>query len=112
MAAEASLWPALDIEREAHAAVAWSKWFTRFLRKTVGIEDSKKVFHSFRHTFKRMARDAGLPEEMHDAITGHAGGGGVGRGYGRGFGLPAMAAGMAKIEAPEVVRGLNWNVKI
>jgi hypothetical protein len=51
-------------------AAAWSKWFGRHLRLTVGIA---KVFHSLRHTFKRMCRDAGLPEEMHDALTGHAG---------------------------------------
>ena len=37
------------------------------------MEDGGKVFHSFRHTFKRMARDAGLSEEMHDALTGHTG---------------------------------------
>lgn len=106
---DASLWPALNIEREAQPAGAWSKWFTRFLRKAVGIADPTKVFHSFRHTFKRMARDAGLHEEMHDALTGHAGGGGVGRGYERGFGLKAMAAEMAKIEGPEAVRELRWS---
>ncbi len=44
---EASLWPALNIGREAQPAGAGSKWFTRFLRKTVGIEDPTKVFHSF-----------------------------------------------------------------
>jgi len=54
-----------------------------------------------------MARDAGLHEEMHDALTDHAGGGGVGRGYGRGFGVKAIAAEMAKLEAPEAVRGLR-----
>ena len=64
---EASLWPALDIEREAKAAGAWSTWFTRFLRKTAGMMDPTKHFHSVGRTFTRMARDAGLQEEMHDA---------------------------------------------
>src|SRR5260370_24424094 len=32
----------------------WSKWFSRLLREKVGITDRRKVFHSFRHTLKRM----------------------------------------------------------
>ena len=99
---------ALNNRARGAAGGAWSKWFTRFLRKTVGIEEPKKVFHSFRHTFKDMGREAGLREDVHDALTGHSGGG-VGRGYGRGFGLKAMAAEMAKIEVPEAARGLKWS---
>ncbi|NEK50202.1 hypothetical protein GUK36_12275 [Rhizobium leguminosarum] len=38
----------------------------------LGIKDPSVVFHSFRHTFQRMARHAGLPEKLHDALTGHA----------------------------------------
>lgn len=56
---EASLRPALDIEREAQAAGAWSKWFTRFLRETVGMMGTTKVFRLVGRTFPRMARDAG-----------------------------------------------------
>jgi len=44
---------------------AWSKWFGRYLRGKCGITDSAKVFHSFRHTFKRMTCDAELAEELH-----------------------------------------------
>lgn len=46
------------------------------------VDHSAKTFHSFRHTFKRACREAGLSEEVHNALTGHAGGG-VGRRYGR-----------------------------
>lgn len=46
------------------------------------IDDPSKTFHSFRHTFKRACREAGITEEVHLAFTGHAGGG-VGRSYGR-----------------------------
>ena len=55
-----------------------------------------------------MARDARLGEGVHDALTGHSGGGSVGRGYGSGFGLKALAEEMARIEAPEAMRGLIW----
>ena len=41
------------------------------------VADANKVFHSFKHTFKR---DAGTREELHDAPTGHS------RGVGGGFG--------------------------
>jgi hypothetical protein len=52
-----------------------------------------------------MCRDGGLTEELHDALTGHAGGG-VGRSYGGGFGLKALADALGSIEVPEAVRGL------
>jgi hypothetical protein len=56
-----------------------------------------------------MARDAGLSEELHDALTGHAGGGGVGRSYGSGFGLRALGEAMARIEVPSPVKALpEW----
>ena len=58
----------------------FSKWWTRY-RKDQGVTDRRKVFHSFRHGFKQACRAAGIGEEVHDALTGHAGGG-VGRSYG------------------------------
>ena len=50
------------------------------------LRKSTKVFHSFRHTFKRMTR--GLYEKLHDAITGHSNKDGV---YGRGFSIKSLA---------------------
>ena len=93
------LWPDLPVDAEGQKGAPWSKWFNRHLRDKAGITDKAKVFHSFRHTFKRMARDAAIPEEVHDALTGHSGGG-VGRSYGRGFGLKTLAEAMARIKAP------------
>lgn len=37
--------------------------------------------HGFRHSFKTMCRQAGIPEEIHDAMTGHDDGA-VSRHYG------------------------------
>lgn len=48
----------------------WSHVWMSYQRD-IGITDHRKVFHSFRHTFKRACRSAGLQEEVHDAITGH-----------------------------------------
>lgn len=107
-----SLWPDLQSANEAYRSTGWSKWFNRYLRTKAKVTDPSVVFHSFRHSFKRMARDAGLTEELHDALTGHAGSGGVGRGYGSGFGLKALAEAMAKIETPSALRALpEWQPK-
>ncbi len=107
-----SLWPAVKSEDGFYSATAFTKFFGRFLRKTVGIEDTRIVFHSFRHTFKRLARDAGLTEELHDALTGHAGNGGVGRGYGAGFGLKTLHEAVGRIGAPKPVAALpEWTAQ-
>lgn len=76
----APLWPAFAPPIDPKAK-AWTKWFGRYLGLHV-VDHSAKTFHSFRHTFKRACREAGLSEEVHNALTGHAGGG-VGRRYGR-----------------------------
>lgn len=103
-----SLWPAVDAEGHRTRSSAWSKWFGRYLRSTCGISDTTKVFHSFRHTFKRMTRDAGLSEELHDALTGHANTGNVGRTYGRGFSLKPLSKAMDQVTSPVELSQLGW----
>jgi hypothetical protein len=68
---------------------------------------STKVFQSFRRAFKRMTRDAELSEELHDALTGHAGNGGVGRTYGRGMSLKPLVRAIDKVRCP-IDLGLYW----
>jgi len=77
------LFPHLVTDIKGKRSGNWSKWWSRYLRHDIGITASSKVFHSFRHTFKDVCREAGIGEEIHDALTGHAGGG-VGRHYGSG----------------------------
>lgn len=105
--AEDPLWPGVEAEGERTRSSAWSKWFGRYLRLTCGVTDTTKVFHSFRHTFKRMTRDAGIAEEMHDALTGHSGGG-VGRSYGKGFSLKPLARAMDDVDPPIALDALEW----
>ena len=57
------------------------------------------VTHQFRHTFKRLCRDAGIPEEVHDQITGHANHS-VGRGYGAGASLRTLYEAVCKVKHP------------
>lgn len=51
------------------------------------MDHPEKTFHSFRHSWKAVARiTPDAKEETHDEISGHKGGG-VGRHYGKGAGL-------------------------
>jgi hypothetical protein len=43
-----------------------------------------KVYRSFRHLYELIAREYGIGEEIHDALTGHKSGSSEGRGYGKG----------------------------
>lgn len=90
-------------------AAAWSKWFGRYIR-AIGIADKARVFHSFRHSFKDALRAGGVSEDINDALTGHAGNGGVGRSYGakemlRRFGLKRLADAVETAKYPGVNNG-------
>lgn len=107
--AEALLFPALAVRGSRAPGAAWSKWFGRWRRGELELSGDgvRKDFHSFRHTFKDLCRTAEIPEEVHDALTGHVGGG-VGRTYGTGVPLKVLAEAVAKIEAPKVAQELRW----
>ncbi len=66
------LFPELRPDKYGRRSSAFSKFFNGYLRKSLGITDKRKVFHSFRHTFKHIGRELGIPEDVHDALTGHA----------------------------------------
>jgi integrase len=89
------------------ALKAWTKWFSRYLRRTA-VKDTRKVFHSFRHTFKDALRAANVGEDLNDALLGqkHSS---VGRGYGakqksgakdivRRFGMARLKAAVYAVE--------------
>jgi len=95
------VFPDLDSpDKYGKVTACWSKWWTRYMRGiSVGITDKRKVFHCFRHTFKDACREAEIPEEIHDSLTGHVGGG-VGRQYGSGFSIKRLASEMSKVTYP------------
>lgn len=69
-------------------AISWhDKW--RRINRQAGCEHPKKTFHSLRHSFKDACRAAMVPEEVHDALTGHRTSS-IGRGYGSGFPLAVL----------------------
>jgi len=75
----------------------FSKWVNPYLRNHCGISDTRKVFHCFRHTFKDICRNALMPEEINDALTGHTRDG-VGAQYGQGHSLRVLNEAIQKVE--------------
>lgn len=49
-----------------------NRWFLRTYRPEVGITDSRKVLHGFRHTLKTALARHGVNRDVSDLITGHA----------------------------------------
>ncbi len=54
-----------------HYARFIPNWFNSTYKRKIGITDPRKVFHSFRHTFKSGLATAGVPKSMRDDICGH-----------------------------------------
>ncbi len=48
-----------------------NRWFLRTYLPALGITDSRKVFHSFRHTLKTALARHGVNRDVSDLITGH-----------------------------------------
>lgn len=80
---EGQLFPQLKANSAGYYGANFGKRWKHYLDKEVGLHTSADPAHGFRHTFKTLCREAGIPEDVMDAITGHAGGNRVGRGYGR-----------------------------
>ncbi|MEN3372628.1 DUF4160 domain-containing protein [Dechloromonas sp. ZS-1] len=76
------LFPHLKPNPRGKLAGYFSNFFSGYLRNDVGIKDTRKVFHSFRHTFKDVCRKVGIEEAVHDALTGHSSASSIGRRYG------------------------------
>jgi integrase len=111
---DARLFPLLTPGPKGGFGEAWSKWFGRYKRE-LGITNKASVFHSFRHGFKDAARAARVSEDLHDALTGHAGSS-VGRTYGakdmvRRFGLATLADAVNGIKYPGLdLSNVRWTV--
>ncbi|MDT4843681.1 tyrosine recombinase XerD [compost metagenome] len=63
------LFPDLEATRGKYGH-APSKWFSRYKTK-LGINDPRKTFHSFRHTFIDDLREAGVQDSLIKLMVGH-----------------------------------------
>lgn len=75
------LFPSLQRNHRGFYSTNVAKAWTKYLRNVVSLDSPASPLHGFRHTFKTLSRQVGIPEEVHDAITGHSDGS-VSREYG------------------------------
>lgn len=80
--ADGQLFPRLRADPAGYFGSNFGKRWALYLRQVVKLDSPARPSHGFRHTFKTLCREAGIPEDVHDAITGHVGGSAVARGYG------------------------------
>jgi len=76
------LFPMLRQNSAGYFGANFGKHWGNYLRDHVRLDSPVSPMHGFRHTFKTLCREAGIAEEVHDAITGHVGAGAVARDYG------------------------------
>lgn len=94
------IFPGLKFDKRDKRGSQFSKWWGLWCGANAkeegqGIADPLLTFHSFRHTFKRAARET-VDRDIHDILTGHTDGS-VSAGYGRGVSLSVLHAAMEKI---------------
>ena len=96
------LFDKLTPDKHGILSASWSKWWGRYVR-ALGITDSRKVFHSFRHLFKHVLRRASVDDKISKALMGHTLRE-VADGYGsEDYPLLPMVAAMKQLQFP----GLN-----
>ncbi|KSS26645.1 hypothetical protein APB62_17095 [Pseudomonas aeruginosa] len=95
----ALIFPQLTKVSGRYSGIVAKHWLT-LVRSWGTYRSGRHPLHAFRHTFKTLAREHGIPKEVSDWITGHASGS-VGDAYGINP-LSRMAAEMKKL--PSIAR--------
>lgn len=75
------LFPKLAQDAGGKFGQSFGRHWGPYLVKVVGLDSPAAPMHGFRHAFKTLCRGVGIPDDVHEAITGHSGGT-VGRSYG------------------------------
>ncbi|MBO3278245.1 site-specific integrase [Pseudomonas schmalbachii] len=70
--ADGQLFPLLKPSPAGFYGANWGKAWGRYIRDEACISGPASPSHGFRHTFKTLSRQVGIPEDVHDAITGHS----------------------------------------
>ncbi len=93
------LFPEVTAGKYGNKGDGASRDYRKWARTTVGITDPRLTAHSWRHRIEDQLRDVGAPEDVRDALTGHASKSMGGR-YGRGHSLANKAEWLAKVPRP------------
>lgn len=70
--ANGRLFPKLNPHPANGYGHAVGKAWAKYLREHVGLDSQASPSHGFRHTFKTLAREVGIPTDVSDWLTGHA----------------------------------------
>lgn len=79
--ASGQLFPKLTQDAGGKFGTSFGRHWGPYLKEVAGVDSPAAPMHGFRHTFKTLCRGAGIPDDVHESITGHSGGT-VGRTYG------------------------------
>lgn len=104
---ETMFFPTLKKDWHEKLSGSFSKFFGRYVR-ALGIEDSRKVLYSFRHTMKDMLEAAGIPSKYLQRVMGHTTGDGpITDGYGSDLPFKLIAEHFDNIKFP-TIPALPW----
>jgi len=96
------LFPELPRNREGRYADIFSKWFRRFLTKTIEGREVKASFHSFRHSFRDAERLAKINPDIALRLGRWAAENSAANAYGEGFPMPLLRDELSKLDYPDV----------
>jgi integrase len=108
------LFEEIDPGAKGIRAVAFSKWFTQFLRNC-GASESRTCFHSFRHNFRDELRTARIDHDLAMALGGWAsasGKRGVSENYGNGHRVTTLHQAIISLTFGDVdTSHLAWDAR-
>ncbi|WP_237709884.1 site-specific integrase [Stutzerimonas stutzeri] len=99
------LFPLLTPNPDGWYGHNFGKRWGEYLKKVADLQSPVRPSHGFRHAFKTMCREAGVPEEIHDAMTGHDNGS-VSRKYGERHLLRVQLEHLARLPSIARLAGL------
>jgi integrase len=99
-----ALFPELDANHAGYFGHNFGKRWSVYLKTVAGMDSKVRPSHGFRHSFITLCREAGVPEELRDALTGHDNGA-VSRKYGERALLPQLLEELKKL--PSIAREAN-----
>ena len=108
------LFEEIDPGTKGVRSVAFSKWFTQFLR-SCGAYQPRTCFHSFRHNFRDELRAARIDHDVAMALGGWTNGTGkrgASENYGSGHRVAVLAEAVSQLTFREVdISHLAWNAR-
>lgn len=104
--ANGRLFPELKKVKDNYSHYA-TKWFCRSYLRSCGIDDSRKVYHSYRHTVTQRLINMDVSKEVVGAILGHFDGSQTTGRYGDGFSLQILHDAISKLDVPIILNKLG-----